>query len=140
MARADRQLRALLEQDPAISEAILEEIKAILMKSERALGIVGQGITEFGKPRDFAVATDSRIIIYRKHLFGRASIDAFKWEDVKNTSLDQGFFSSKLTVDLVSGTKLVIEKLKKNDTKSFHAISQEKVNEWRDRRRVPKGR
>lgn len=124
------------EQDRAALQKAVEEIRTILTENETILYIAYQGISAVGQMKDAAIATNNRLIIYRRHWFGRTSFDDFLWEDVQNVTMDEGMISSTLMVTLTDGRKHAIGGIKKKQARSFYSISQQKEQEWRERRRV----
>ena len=123
-------------QDSKVLKKVMDEVRTILTRNERVLYIAYQGVTAVGQVKDAAIATDNRLIIYRRHRFGRMSFDDFLWEDVKDVTIREGLFSSTLRCALTSGQQYSVGGLKKKQTRTFYSVSQQKELEWRERRRV----
>ena len=123
-------------QDSKVLKKVMDEVRTILTRNERVLYITCQGLTAVGQVKDAAIATDNRVIFYRRHRFGRMSFDDFLWEDVKNVTIREGVFSSTLICELTNGQEYSVGGLKKKQTRTFYSVSQQKELEWRERRRV----
>ena len=123
-------------QDSEVLKKVMDEVRTILTRNERVLYITCQGVTAAGQVKDAAIATDNRVIIYRRHWFGRMSFDDFFWEDVKDVTIREGVFSSTLICALTNGQEYYVRSLKKKQTRTFYSVSQQKELEWRERRRV----
>ncbi len=115
---------------------IVNEVQTILTQNENVLYIACQGISVASQRKDAVVATNNRLILYYRHWFGRASFDDYLWEDIQDVDIFEGVLSSTVTCTLVNGNIHSIGNLRKRQTRTLYSISQQKEQEWRERRRV----
>ncbi len=124
------------DQNRRALQRLSAEVSTLLTENENILYVAYQGITALGQAKDSIVATNNRLIIYRRHWFGRMSFEDFLWEDIKDVTMSEGMVSSSIECLLIDGTRHSIVGIKKKQARTLYSISQQKEQEWRERRRV----
>lgn len=116
---------------------IRDDVISLLTENESVERIAHQNRTAFGQRPDAAVATNNRIIIYRKARLGKLSFEDFLWEDVRNAKLEEGRFSS--TLGFETGDRYCkLGNVDKDQARALYTFCQQKEQEWRERRRIRK--
>ena len=123
-------------QNKGVIRQIAKEVASILTENEKMLYIAHQGKTVFGQKRDAVIATNNRMIIFKRQRFRGFVFDDFLWEDVKDVDIDQWMLSATIKCTLTDGELLYVPGLVKAQARVVYAICQQKEQEWRERRRV----
>lgn len=99
-----------------------QEREAVKQAYERAGSILTAGETieyiavargGIGHSSDCAVATNKRLLLYRKKVLGKFELDDCYWRDVESLTLSEVKGASNLTLHAIQGWHLVVETLPK---------------------------
>ena len=93
-------------QNKGVIRQIAKEVASILTENEKMLYIAHQGKTVFGQKRDAVIATNNRMIIFKRQRFRGFVFDDFLWEDVKDVDIDQWMLSATIKCTLTDGELL----------------------------------
>jgi hypothetical protein len=112
------------------------EVTKILTPNEEILYLALQNATALSIKKDAAIATNNRVIFHYAHILGRADFVDFLWQDVANTSIQQGVLSSEFRVAATDGRQAVMGGLDKDQARHLYSHCQQMEQEWREKRRV----
>ena len=124
------------DQDRASLAKVARDVGTILTPNEEILYVALQNVTALSISKDSVVATNNRVIFYRPALLGRVDFADYLWEDVKNVAIKEGLLAAELSVELIDGRTDRAGNLDKSQIRRLYAISQQKEQEWREKRRV----
>jgi len=98
-------------QDPALVKQSYERATSILMAGEAIEYIAIAMRGGLGTFPDCVVATNKRLMLYRKKVLGKYEVDDCHWRDVGDASMKDGKLGVTLTVATIQGWPLVAEAL-----------------------------
>ena len=124
------------DQDRGLLAKVARDVGTILTSNEEILYVALQNATALSISKDSVVATNNRVIFYRPALLGRVNFADYLWEDVKNVAIKEGLLAAEMTVELIDGRTDRAGNLDKSQIRRLYAISQQKEQEWREKRRV----
>jgi hypothetical protein len=109
--------------------SILESVQRICTSQERVEYIAIQEKPLVNVMPDAAVATNRRLIFYRRKLLGRASFEDYLWRDLGNAHLQQGVLSSTFSAQHMSGRVVSMTHIPKDAAQKLYRIAQEREEE-----------
>ena len=122
------------EQKEELLDKAVESAKKIFTEGEKQLCAVVQQKPVFNILPHSIVVTNKRVIRCIPKIFG-AKFEDFLWKDLRDAHLTEKLFGCELIFEFANGT-IVLDKLPKNQAKKIYSISQEKEEEWIEKRRL----
>ena len=74
---------------------------------------------------DVAVASNKRILLFRKKVLGKLEQDDFNWRDVRNATIKDGRNGVTLTLDSIQGWQMAVESLPKGQAWRLYELAVE---------------
>ncbi len=100
-------------QDPVVVQLAYARASDILTTGETIEYVAVANKGSLTHAPDCAVATNKRIILYRKKVLGKVEQDEFIWRDVRNAALKDGRGAVTFTLEAIQGWQMAIEALPK---------------------------
>lgn len=109
-----------------------QDREAVKQTYERAATILTAGETieyiavargGIGHSSDCAVATNKRLLLYRKKVLGKFELDDCYWRDVESLTLSDVKGSANLMVHAIQGWHLVVENMPKAQAARLHEVA-----------------
>ena len=106
-----------------------EVIKEILLPNEKVLHAVQQARSKQLIAPDSIFITNKRVILHKPHTFGlRRYIQDFKYVDMANTQINQGFISSTIRINMrFLSEPVVLERIPTNTARKMFATIQARI-------------
>jgi hypothetical protein len=123
------------QQTPEV-QSIAREAARILTSNEQILYVAVQNLLALSPRPDAILATNNRLIYFRRHILGRIDIEDFQWQDVKDVSISVGMMASDVVVHTTDGASSKMGLLEKEQAQHLYAVAQQMEQEWREKRRV----
>lgn len=101
------------EQDPALVRQVYEKASRILMAEEEIEYIATANKAVIGIAPDCVVATNRRLIDYKRKMLGTVSLDDCFWRDVRDLQMREVRNGVSFMVETIQGWRLTIESLPK---------------------------
>ena len=121
------------EQKEELLDKAVESAKKIFTEGEKQLCTVVQQKLLNLLPHSIIV-TNKRVIRYTPKVFG-AKFEDFLWKDLLDVHLTEKLLGCELIFDFENGS-IVLDKLPKNQAKKIYSISQEREEEWIEKKRM----
>jgi hypothetical protein len=112
------------------------EVAKILTGNEEIYYIAMQNGMALSSAPDHVVATSNRIIFVDARVLGQVKLVDLLWQDVKDSQVEQGMFSSAFQIIGVDDGVTRLGELDKEQAKRLYSICQQMDLDWREKRRV----
>lgn len=122
-------------------EAALTTIKSLLLGDETILQSSYQlRLHALKHRREVVVATNMRLIIFRRRLIGGYRMHDIRWQDLQDAAIDenllQDLFGAELRLRLYNGLLIRINGLEVVSARALYVYCQQQEQEWRERNRI----
>jgi hypothetical protein len=110
-------------QDPTIVHQAHARASEILTTGETLLYVAIANKGSLTHAPDCVVATNKRIMLYRKKVLGKLEQDDFYWRDVRHAALRDGRGGVTFEVETIQGWQMAIESLPKNQAGRLYDLA-----------------
>lgn len=122
-------------------EAALTTIKSLLLGDETILQSSHQlRLHALKHRREVVVATNMRLIIFRRRLIGGYRMHDIRWQDLQDAAIDenllQDLFGAELRLRLYNGLLIRLNGLEVVSARALYVYCQQQEQEWRERNRI----
>jgi hypothetical protein len=111
------------EQDTALARLAYEQTSAVLIEGEEieyiATGLKGGVAHHAG----CAVATNKRLLVYKKKLLGKIEFDDCFWRDVQDVQMKDGRHGLSLVIDTIQGWHVTVDALPRAQASRLHQLA-----------------
>ncbi len=127
IATPDHVLKKFLneEQDPALVRQIYEKALQIMVEGEEIEYIATANKTMVGISFDCVVATNRRLIDYKKKMLGKVALDDCFWRDVREVEMKEARQGVSLMVETIQGWRLTVESLPRAQAWRLYEVGAE---------------
>ena len=112
-------------QDPVVVQLAHARASEILTAGEAIEYVAVANKGSLTHAPDCAVATNKRIILYRKKVLGKVEQDDFNWRDVRNAALKDTRGTVTFTLEAIQGWQMAIEALPKAQAWRLYELAVE---------------
>jgi hypothetical protein len=109
-------------QDPMLAKSTFERAAGIMISGE-AIEYVATANKAMGHTPDCVVATNKRIMLYKKRAFGKLELDDMFWRDLEGVQMKEGRNGVLLIFDSIQGWQIVAENLPKSQAWRLNEIA-----------------
>lgn len=109
-------------QDRALVKQTYERAKVILTQGE-AIEYIATSSGGLGRAPDCAVATNKRVMLFRKKVLGKVELDDCWWRDVGSASLVETKNGFNLKLDAIQGWHLMVENLPRAQANHLYGLA-----------------
>ena len=99
------------EQDPVLVKHIYDKASQIMTHGEEIEYIATANKSVIGLVPDCVVATNSRLIAYKKKILGKVVLDDCFWRDVRDAQMRDTRHGVSLVMETIQGWRLTVESL-----------------------------
>jgi hypothetical protein len=112
-------------QDAALVRQSYERATTILTTDEKIEYVATATRAGLTHAPDCVVATNKRVILFRKKVLGKYDLDDCQWRDVRATHMAEGKNGITFTVDAIQGWHLIVEALPRAQAERIHDIAMQ---------------
>ncbi|MEO5952488.1 MAG: hypothetical protein ABIQ44_08505 [Chloroflexia bacterium] len=109
-------------QDRALVKQTYERAKAILTQGE-SIEYIATSYSGLGRAPDCAVATNKRVMLFRKKVLGKVELDDCWWRDVGAASLVETKNGINVKLDAIQGWHLILENLPRAQASNIYGLA-----------------
>lgn len=113
------------EQDPALVKQIYEKALRIMVEGEEIEYVATASKMAVGSSFDCVVATNRRLIDYKKRMLGKIGLDDCFWRDVRELQLKETRQGVTLIVETIQGWRLTVESLPRAQAWRLYEVGAE---------------
>lgn len=132
---ADPRLAKFLkeEQDPVLVKQAYEKVAQLMTSGEEIVYLATNGRGGVGHTTECIIATNKRVLLYKKKVLGKIELDDCFWRDVRDAQIKESRNGMCMTFEAIQGWRLQVDNLPRAQAQRLFEVAVEHCERLRNR-------